>query len=201
MGGGRQLRFPRAWRVKGSSPGPSPPGSRLQVSGLPGSTEFKVLESLSPAISFILLLQREYLGGLRTQALAPAAPFSSPSEGAQGFPCSGSPEAPAASCSWGWMVGGSGKAVRCQGAPLGEVTGSAKAGLGDGDGGDNEEAGPVGVEPECGRQAGRASCGDTTLWGDKPVARGVTPVRWRGCRASGKRPRLRSRAELLLFVS
>lgn len=28
------------------------PGSRLQVLGLPGSMEFKVLESLSPAVPF-----------------------------------------------------------------------------------------------------------------------------------------------------
>lgn len=52
-----------------------------------------------------------------------------------------------------------------------------------------------------------APCGDPQVLRrhhtleDKPVAKDVTPVRWRGRVASGKRPRLRSRAELLLFVS
>ena len=85
---------------------------------------------------------------------------------------------------------------------------------GTGMGADNEEAGPAGVEPECGRYAGKGlGCHleDSSLWGpqvlrghhtleDKPMARDLTPVRWRGRMASGKRPRLRSRAELFIFI-
>lgn len=106
------------------------PGSRLQVSGLPGSMEFKVLESLSPAVLFFRYKVKP-LGGCRMQTLGPMLLSAALARGLGASIAVGvlRPQLHLA-VGVGRMGGSCVKVL-----PLGEVNGSAKAGLGDRDGG------------------------------------------------------------------
>ena len=107
------------------------PGSRLQVSGLPGSMEVQVLESLSLAVLFFRYKVKP-LGGCRVQTLGPMLLSAALARGLRASIAVGVLR-PQLHLAVG--VGGMGGGSCVKVLPLGEVNGSAKAGLGDRDGG------------------------------------------------------------------